>query len=140
MLRVTADTNTIISGVTFRGGKPFQFLDLARSGQINPTVSDAILEEMEDVLRRKFPFSESDIAETRRRINSIARTVTPAIVLDVVKEDPDDNRILEAAVAAGSDYIVTGDKDLLRLKRYNGIRIVNVSDFLELFHQQERQM
>ena len=60
----------------------------------------------------------------------MARTVTPAVQLDVVWEDPPDNRILECAVSAGSDYIVSGDKDLLRLGRYDAIRILTPSDFL----------
>ena len=48
------------------------------------------------------------------------------------KEDPPDNRILECAVSAGSDFIVTGDKDVLRLGSYDSIRIITVSDFLGL--------
>ena len=58
-------------------------------------------------------------------------TVTPAVQLDVVKEDPADNKIVECAVTAGAEYIVTGDKDLLRLVKYESIRILSVVDFLE---------
>ena len=54
MFRVTADTNVLLSGLNFIGGKPFQLLELAREGKIALTVSAAILDEMEDVLRRKF--------------------------------------------------------------------------------------
>ena len=104
------------------------------------TVSDAILDEMEDVLVRKFGFTPEDIAEARARVGAMARTVTPVVRLDIVKEDPPDNRILECAVAAGSDYLVTGDKDLLRLKSYDSIRILSVSDFLDLVQAQERQI
>lgn len=46
--------------------------------------------------------------------------------------DPDDNRVLECAVAAGSRYIVSGDRDLLNLGSYAGIPILRVSDFLAL--------
>ena len=56
--------------------------------------------------------------------------MTPAVQRDVIKEDPPDNRILECAVTRGSEYIVTGDKDLLRLKQYDSIRILKVSDFI----------
>ena len=62
----------------------------------------------------------------------VCNLVTPTEVIDVVKEDPADNRILECARAAGSDFIVTGDKDLLRIRQYAGIQIVSVSDFLDL--------
>ena len=105
-------------------------LELAREGEITLAVSDAILDEVEEVPARKFKFTPGDIAEARESITDIARTVRPAVRLDIIKEDPDDNRILECAVAAGSHYIVTGDKDLLRLGSYDSIRILNVSDFL----------
>ena len=56
----------------------------------------------------------------------------PAVRLDVVKDDPDDNKILECAVTAGSDFVVTGDNHLLRLGTYDAIKILTVSDFLGL--------
>ncbi len=67
MLRVTADPNILVSGINFLGGKPFQILELARTGKISPTVSDAILDEMEDMLQRKFSFSPDCF---RARLNS----------------------------------------------------------------------
>jgi putative PIN family toxin of toxin-antitoxin system len=138
-LRVTADTNILISGITFPGGKPSRFLDLARSGKINLVVSDAILDEMAVVLARKFHFAPEDVDEARMRVIAMARTVKAAVHLDIIKEDPPDNRILECAVAAGSDLIVTGDKDLLRLKTYDSIGIVTVSDFLDLEKGQKHE-
>ncbi|MGA3242836.1 MAG: putative toxin-antitoxin system toxin component, PIN family [Bryobacteraceae bacterium] len=132
MLRVTADTNILISALIFPGGKPFQLLELAREGKINLTVSEAILDEMAGVLARKFNWQPEEIAAGRKWITEMARTVKPAVRLDIIKEDPPDNRILECASAAGSDYIVSGDKDLLRLGRYDSIRIVRVAEFLEL--------
>jgi len=139
LLRVTADTNILISGITFPGGKPSRFLDLARSGKINLVVSDAILDEMAVVLARKFHFAPEDVDEARMRVIAMARTVKAAVHLDIIKEDPPDNRILECAVAAGSDLIVTGDKDLLRLKTYDSIGIVTVSDFLDLEKGQKHE-
>lgn len=132
MLKPTADTNILISALVFRRGKPHEFLRMALAGQISLTVSDAILDEMADVLARKFHASADEVADARAIVRQAARTVTPAVQLDVVKEDPPDNRILECAMTAGSDYIVTGDNDLLRLGQYDAIRIVNVADFLEI--------
>jgi putative PIN family toxin of toxin-antitoxin system len=126
LLRVTADTNILISGITFLGGKPSRLLDLARTGKINLAVSEAILDEMAVVLARKFHFAPEDVAEVRMRVTAMARTVKPAVHLDIIKEDPPDSRILECAVVAGSDLIVTGDKDLLRLKSYDSVRILEV--------------
>lgn len=86
------------------------------------------------------PFTPEEAAYARLRIKPMARTVNPTQTLDVVKEDPSDNRILECAVASGSDYLVTGDHHLLQLGSYSGIRIMNVSDFLDLVRAQERQI
>jgi predicted nucleic acid-binding protein len=60
------------------------------------------------------------------------------VELDVIKEDPPDNRILECASTACSDYIVTGDKDLLRLGSYASIRILSVSQFLDIIEGPQR--
>jgi len=139
VIRVTADTNILISGIVFPSGKPFQFLELALEGKINLTISEAILDEMAGVLARKFMWPPEQIAEARRRLQQIARTVAPSVQLDVIKEDPPDNRILECAVSSGSDYIVTGDKDLLRLGRYDSIRILTVANFLDLVRTQGAQ-
>jgi predicted nucleic acid-binding protein len=62
------------------------------------------------------------------------------VTLDIIKEDPPDNRILECAVAAGADFIVTGDKDLLRLGRYDSIRILSPSDLLDIAQGQAREI
>jgi putative PIN family toxin of toxin-antitoxin system len=107
-------------------------LELARTGKISLAISDAILDEIEDVLRRKFAWSDDDIAEGRKRISAMARKVKPAVQLDVVKDDPDDNKILECGSAAGSDFIVSGDRHLLKLDRYDSIRILSVAEFLGL--------
>lgn len=101
-------------------------------GAANLTVSPAILDEMGNVLARDFAASPEEIAEARTIVADAARTATPAVQLDVIKEDPPDNRILECAMSAGADYIVTRDNDLLRRRTYAGIRIVNDADFLEL--------
>jgi uncharacterized protein len=100
-------------------------------------VSEAILDEIGGVLARKFNWLPEDVAEARRWISGMARTAKPAIQLDVIKLDPPDNRILECAVAAGSDYIVSGDKDLLRLGSYDSIKILSVADFLEIAVRQQ---
>jgi uncharacterized protein len=135
VLRVTPDTNILVSGLVFRRGKPHQLLRMALDGVVSMIVSQAIIDETTGVLARKFGASIDDIAEAKAIIADAARTITPTVQLDVVKEDPPDNRILECAVTAGADYIITGDKDLLRLRRYDSINIITVSEFLELLQK-----
>jgi uncharacterized protein len=104
---------------------------MALDGVVSMIVSQAIIDETTGVLARKFGASIDDIAEAKAIIADAARTITPTVQLDVVKEDPPDNRILECAVTAAADYIITGDKDLLRLRRYDSINIITVREFLE---------
>jgi uncharacterized protein len=82
------------------GGKCF-----GQQRTINLTVSEHIVNEMPDVLARKFDATPGEIEEARLIVRDAARVVTPAVQLDVIKEDPPDNRILECAVTAGSDYL-----------------------------------
>ncbi len=110
-----------------------ELLQLANSKQIELAVSDAILDEVARVLARpKFGWSPERITEARETIRSLARHITPTQSLDVVKDDPTDNKILECAIEAGSDYIVSGDKHLLRLKQHGTAPILKVSDFLNI--------
>ncbi len=61
----------------------------------------------------------------------ISEVVEPDIKLDVIKEDPEDNKVLECAICSKADYIVTGDPHLLRLKKFRGVQIINVNDFMD---------
>lgn len=73
---------------------------------------------------------------SRQSINEYAVHVTPSLQIDAVPADPDDNRVLECAVEAASDVIVSGDLDLLRIGSYAGIPIQTVSEFLQAFERQ----
>jgi predicted nucleic acid-binding protein len=95
-------------------------------------VSEPILKEAFGVLRDKFGWDGYRIHDTREKLMSIANRVEPTAVVNVISYDPPDNRILECAAAAKSDFIVSEDKDLLRLGSYNGIGILTVSDFIHV--------
>jgi len=85
-------------------------------------------------LRDKFQWPKEDLDEAAIALADFTVRVVPAQTIDAVPEDPDDNRVLECAVAAGSRYIVTGDAALLRLGEYAGIRILRVADFMALIN------
>jgi|ERR1017187_1871707 putative PIN family toxin of toxin-antitoxin system len=127
-MRVVLDTNIYISA--FRsGGKPKSAFELAILGAYTLVVSEAILMEIERVLRTKFGWPRSILGPTLERVAARAELVSPKVpITDCV--DPDDNRILEAAVEGRVDFIVSGDKHLLRIKTFRGIDILTVSDFL----------
>jgi putative PIN family toxin of toxin-antitoxin system len=129
VLRVAADSNIYVSVLSAGRGNPYEFLGMARTRKIRLGVSDAILDEVADVMARKFDWPPEDIDEAKRQIERFSEKVRPSVFLEVVKGDPDDDRILECASTAGSDYIVSGDKHLLRFSPYDSIRILNVAIF-----------
>jgi putative PIN family toxin of toxin-antitoxin system len=138
VLRVTADTNVIVSGLNFPGN-PRRMLAAAEAGAIRLCVSAAILAEVADVLQReKFGWSATDAKEAVDWIAQISDNIEPTEAVDVVKDDPADNRILECAAAAMSDYVISGDKHLLRLKNFAGKPIIPVVDFLDIVQVQRR--
>jgi predicted nucleic acid-binding protein len=104
---------------------------MAEAGLIRIDISDAILGEIIRVLREDFAWDGYRLHFLRQKLLGLANHVTPRITLQVV-DDPDDDRIIECAVEAGSAYIVTNDKALLRIGEYAGIRILRISDFLKV--------
>lgn len=131
MIRVVLDTNILISAILF-GGKPRQVLERAVRGEIRLCLSEAILEELKGVLRRsKFDYSTEAIQVILTELISLSNFVNPSKTIRVVSEDPEDNRILECAVEAEANYIITGDVHLLRLGRYQDIEVLNAVGFLE---------
>jgi putative PIN family toxin of toxin-antitoxin system len=95
--------------------------------------SNAIITEMSRILYNKFYWNRDDVREAMNQILAFTKYVHPDTRLDAVPTDPDDNRVLECAVRADSEFIVTGDTDLLVLRNFRTIRIQNVSDFLAEF-------
>ena len=129
-MRVTLDTNVYVSAFEFQGmGR--RLLHMAVDGDIEVAVSSAIIRETLRVLREKFDWDGYRLNDAKQQILGLARLVEPAQTLDAVKDDPDDNRIVECAVEAGSAYIVTKDKDLLRMGEYGGIKMIRPADFLK---------
>jgi len=128
-VRVTADTNIYISALNF-GGPPAEILRLAAEGDIRLSISSEIIGEVIETLRRKFLWPDGRIEDLRRTLGEIAELVVPTVRIDLVDDDPDDNRILECAHAARADFIVTGDKDLLRIGTYDSTPILTVAEFL----------
>jgi putative PIN family toxin of toxin-antitoxin system len=131
MIRVVLDTNVIVSALVF-GGVPRIVLELADADRCELFYSDAIQVEVRRVLAEKFDWSPTMLREVLPIIWGMGTLVVPRATINAVRDDPDDNRILECAVEAKAHFIVSGDRHLLALKTYNSIAIVNPRRFLEL--------
>ena len=130
MTRVVADTNIYDSAVMF-AGLPGSLLDLGLRKAFTLVISPPLLDELEDKLRVKFGVTPKDAATIRAKLEGVADVVVSDFILDLVKDDPDDNRVLECAVAGKVDYIVSGDRHLLNLKAHASIPILTARQFLD---------
>jgi putative PIN family toxin of toxin-antitoxin system len=130
MRRVAVDSNVLISALHF-GGPPEELLTLANEGGIDLFVSPFILSETARVLREKLGWTNQAVRDALTLITEVATVVEPTIALNAVADDETDNRIIECAVHARADFLVTGDKrHLLPLGTYQGIRIVTPRECL----------
>jgi len=129
-VRIVADTNVFLSALLF-GGPPEEIINLARQGQVDLLVSPEILLELSAVLKTKFEWRDSELADVVRTIGYCSSLVKPKVVIKEIKDDPD-NRVLECAVDGGADFVVSGDHHLLDLKSYRGIRILKARDLLNI--------
>jgi putative PIN family toxin of toxin-antitoxin system len=127
-MRVVLDTNVLISALIF-GGKPETALQMASTKFVTLVVSAEILSELEGVLMAKFGWRLERASMVVGKIRKIAELVVPDLTVTAC-EDPDDNRILEAAAGGSAEVIVSGDKHLLRMKEYEGIEILTEGEFL----------
>ncbi len=132
MVKVVLDSNIYISGIIF-GGNPRKIIDLIIEGKIRLCISSDILIEIKEVLERdKFGFSSDITQQIIFEIESLSECLTPRKKHSVVKKDADDNIIIDCAIEANADYIITGDDDLLSLKEYKKIKILSPVEFLRL--------
>jgi putative PIN family toxin of toxin-antitoxin system len=132
-VKVVLDTNIYVSAILF-GGNPEKIRKLSKDKKIEVLISEAIVAEMAEVLRKKFNWESWQISQIIDEIREAATLVIPHQILSVIKRDEDDNRILECALEGNAQYIISGDKrHLLPLKDYRGMKILSPSEFLKLF-------
>lgn len=134
-MRLVLDTNTVVSAL-FWEGAPKSLLAAVRGGGIALFSSPPLIAELADVLsRRKF---EKQVAaaqfSSRQLLDSYARSATLVHPLPTprIVSDPDDDIVIGTALSAKADLIVTGDRALLSIAEYQGVRIVSVADAIRI--------
>jgi len=132
MIRIVLDTNVIVSALVF-GGVPRSVLELAEAGQCELFYSESIQNEVRRVLADKFDWAPAMLQQVLPTLWSMGQLVSPQILVHAVPDDPDDNRILECALAADASFIVSGDRHVLALRNYKSISIVTPRQFLEAY-------
>ncbi|HVZ11435.1 MAG TPA: putative toxin-antitoxin system toxin component, PIN family [Patescibacteria group bacterium] len=133
-LRVILDTNVIISATHHRSVNPIGIFKLVILNKVEGFISEEIIAEILGVLEKKFGFKTKVLAEIEASLREDFTMVYPIERVNVVR-DPDDNKFIEAAVEGKCSYIVSGDRDLLDLKKYKNIKILNPAEFLKEFEK-----
>lgn len=128
-MKVVLDTNILVSALVY-GGNPQDLLELVIVKQIKGVTSLPLVVELIEILTKKFSFTPEKVYQIEEKIKKSFEFIHPIKALDIVR-DKDDNRVLEAAVEGGCDFIITGDQDLLDLGKYKKIKIVTPAQFLE---------
>jgi uncharacterized protein len=130
-MRIVLDTNILISAIGW-GGKTGKILEFCIEKKLNLFLSNKILFEVNKVLSRK----KFDKIESKHKkefilfLKEISTIVKPQKKVNICR-DINDNMFIETAIEANANFIISGDEDLLSLKIYNGIEIINTNSFLE---------
>ncbi|MDQ3929042.1 MAG: putative toxin-antitoxin system toxin component, PIN family [Chloroflexota bacterium] len=138
---VVLDTNVLVSAVLSPRGTPSRLLELAQNGAFAIAISDVLLTEYAEVLLSsgfldRYHLVGEEIIDLLTSFARLTTIVQADQQLSVIESDPDDDRVLECAIAGGADYIVSGDKHLLGLGEYEGIRILSPAEFLRVLEQE----
>ncbi len=134
-MRIVLDTNVTVSALLWRG-TPYRLVEtIRRQRQDHLFTSPSLLEELANILTR--PFAVKRLAllgltgeNLLADYAGFAEMVTPRTVPAVVIADPDDDQVIAAAIAARADIIASGDRHLLSLGTYQGIRILRPAEML----------
>jgi putative PIN family toxin of toxin-antitoxin system len=135
-MKVVIDTNVFISSFFKQSINPKKIIDLWKTSKLVVCLKKEILEEYLEVLMRLGLAGEPELYEFikifERKENILYFNMLQKINLEI--DDPDDLKFIECAVVAKASYIISGNKHLLNLKKYNDIQIISPSEFLAILN------
>lgn len=128
-MRVVLDSKIFISAFVIPGSQADKAIVRIIEGTDSLVLSKSIIAEVLTVLSRKFSRDREAISRIAIYLSDLGEIVSPSKKLKILKDDPD-NRILECAITAKADVVVTGDKEMLDLKEFQGIKIISLREYL----------
>jgi putative PIN family toxin of toxin-antitoxin system len=133
IIRVVLDTNVLISALLFKG-ELTRMVGLWQRGKMIPIISKETFDELRTVLEYpKFSLSRAEIKSLiEQEILPFFEVVNVSKHVKGACRDPGDDKFISCAISANADYIVTGDRDLSDLKKYQSVRIIHASDFIKM--------
>ncbi len=135
IIRVVLDTNILVSSLLF-GGELSKIVDIWLKGKIIPLISPETFKEFQKVLTYpKFSLTEKEIKMIiEEYILPFFEVVEPKESISGICNDPDDDKFLVCALSGNAEYIISGDKKLCSLKKYNGVKIITAREFLRILN------
>ena len=130
-MRVVFDSNIFISALAIPGSQAEKAILRILSGHDTLLISQKILDETLSTLANKFSRDIEALSRVAVNLTEMSEMITPRKKLKVLKDDPD-NRVLECALEGDADFVVTGDKEMLRQKHYGGVRIITLREYLDM--------
>ncbi len=129
-IKITVDTNILISAFIYPGMTVVKIFDMIMDGKVLLGLSEDILREFAGVCVRKFDYEPEEAIRHTDIIRQSSEIVRPKDRVRIIRDEPD-NRILECAAEYEADYIVSGDKHILDVKKYRGIEILTPAEFIK---------
>ncbi len=133
-MKVVFDTNILVSAMLWRG-TPYRCLLAIRAGFAELILSPPILEEFRGVLSKKFAITQEDVEDNIAVVRESSTLIDIPGILHVIMDDPEDDKFIETALVAGAPVVVSGDKHLLRLGDYGGVKVISARAFLDMLAQ-----
>ena len=129
-MKVVFDSNILIAALLLPGGRAEAAVANILDGVDDLVISRPIIHEVLSVLASKFSRDKEELSRVAVVLGEMGQIVEPSRRLSVLRDEPD-NRILECAVEGKAEAIVTGDKAMLAIGEYEGIRLVTLADYLK---------
>lgn len=135
-MKIVVDTNVLISA-TFWAGDSNRVIEKIEHKELELIISPSLLEEFRNVLgykeiQDKIRTKNLEMKRTIEKIASISTIVEPQLHFHEIKDDPDDDKVLDCAVEGKAEFILSQDKHLLKLKEFKGIRIIPPTEFIKI--------
>ena len=132
-MKIVLDSNIFVSSFFWKGN-PRKIFDRVTNGLDELYITDKILQEIATVMsREKFHVDKNEIEDYIKIIESYSIKLFPQNIEEEISRDKDDNKILQCGLEGNVDFIISGDGDLLILKNYKSIKIVNPKEYLNIF-------
>ena len=129
--KVVLDTNVFVSALGWKGASREIFQNCIK-GNLKLFISAGIFDEIKRVLSYpKFKFNQDEIGEFLDQILEVGNFVETKVRVEIIQDDPSDNKFLECAATVNADYIISRDPHILKIKEFEGIKVISPEDFIK---------